>query len=163
MLPGDLWAAPASPKRGRTAADIMTADPRTCSPLSTVLETAAIFVESGQGAVAILEGGRPVGVVTDRGLVRALTRTPELADQPVSDLMSWGVVSVLPDDPLDLIREMFREQKERPLVVINPEHQLVGMISWSDLVPHLSEESAVEAVTESARRIPRVSTGRGGG
>jgi CBS domain-containing protein len=162
MLPGDLGAVSASPKRGRTAADIMTADPCTCSPLSTVLETAAIIVESGRGAVAILEGGRPVGVVTDRGLVRALTRTPELADRPVSDLMSW-VVSVLPDDPLDLIREKFREQQERPLVVLDPECQLVGMISWADLVPHLSDESSVEAVSVSATRVPRVSTGGGGG
>jgi CBS domain-containing protein len=163
MLTGDMGTAPASPERGRTAADIMTADPRTCSPLCTVLETAAIIVESGQGAVAILEGGRPVGVVTDRGLVRALMRAPELADQPVSDLMSRGVISVLPDDPLDLIREKFREQKGRPLVVIGPEYRLVGMISWADLVRHLSEEGAVEAVTGPETRVPRVSNGRGGG
>jgi hypothetical protein len=52
---------------------------------------------------------------------------------------------------------------ERPLVVMDPEYRIVGMIAWGDLVPHLSAGSAVEAVTESALRILRVSTGRGGG
>ena len=49
-----------------TAADVMTASPRTCSPFSTVLEAVMIFRDADCGAVPIVEDGKPVGVLTDR-------------------------------------------------------------------------------------------------
>ena len=41
-----------------TAADVMTATPRTCSTFSTVLEAVMIFRDNDCGAVPILDGGQ---------------------------------------------------------------------------------------------------------
>jgi len=64
-----------------TAADLMTASPRTCSKFSTVLEAVMIFRDADCGAVPILEDGKPVGVLTDRDVALALAahgeRLPE--------------------------------------------------------------------------------------
>ncbi len=42
-----------------TVADVMTADPRTCSTASTALEAALIFRDADCGAVPITDAGRP--------------------------------------------------------------------------------------------------------
>jgi CBS domain-containing protein len=142
----DPRAIPAAAKRGRTAADIMTASPRTCSPFSTVLEATLIFRDQDCGAVPVVDEGRPVGVATDRDVALAVPDDPDLADRPVSDIMSRGVVAVRPDDPLDVVNEKFADQKVRCLLVIDPDDQLVGLINRADLVPHLPQIGLREGV-----------------
>ena len=43
---------------GRTAAGVMTASPRTCSPFSTIVEAALIFRDADCGAVPVLNEGK---------------------------------------------------------------------------------------------------------
>jgi CBS domain-containing protein len=142
----DLRATPDAAKRRRTAADIMTASPRTCSPFSTVLEATLIFRDEDCGAVPVVDEGRPVGVATDRDVALAVPDDPDLADRPVSDIMSRGVVAVRPDDPLDVVHEKFGDRKVRCLLVIDPDDQLVGLINRADLVPHLPQIGLREGV-----------------
>ena len=124
----------------------MTASPRTCSPFSTVLEATLIFRDEDCGAVPVMDEGRPVGVATDRDVALAVPDYPDLADRPVSDIMSRGVVAVRPDDPLDVVNEKFGDQKVRCPLVIDPDGQLVGIINRADLVPHLPQEGLCEGV-----------------
>jgi CBS domain-containing protein len=154
MSPQDLRARPAAAQRQRTAADIMTANPRTCSPFSTVLEATLIFRDEDCGAVPVVDEGKPVGIVTDRDVALAVPDYPDLADRPVSDIMSRDVVEVRPDDPLDVVKEKFGEQKVRRLLVIDPDDQLVGIIAWADLVPYLPREDVGELVAEVVQRSP---------
>ena len=77
-----------------TAADVMTASPRTCSTFSTVLEAVMIFRENDCGAVPILAEGKPVAILTDRDVALAIAEIPDLVTRPVSDIMSPGIVSV---------------------------------------------------------------------
>ena len=124
----------------------MTASPRTCSPFSTVLEVTLIFRDEDCGAVPVVDEGRPVGVATDRDVALAVPDYPDLADRPVSDIMSRGVVAVRPDDPLDVVHEKFGDRKVRCLLVIDPDDQLVGLINRADLVPHLPQIGLREGV-----------------
>src|SRR4051794_33714385 len=72
-----------------TAADVMTAAPRTCAPGSTVLEAALIFRDGNCGVVPVTEAGRPVGVLTDRDLALAVADLDGLmADVAVGHLMA---------------------------------------------------------------------------
>ncbi|MBV8268167.1 MAG: CBS domain-containing protein [Planctomycetaceae bacterium] len=142
----DLRATPDAAKRRRTAADIMTASPRICSPYSTVLEATLISRDEGCGAVPVVDEGRPVGVATDRDVALAVPDDPDLADRPVSDIMSRGVVAVRPDDPLDVVNEKFADRKVRCLLVIDSDDQLVGIIDRADLVPHLPQVGLCEGV-----------------
>ena len=66
-----------------TAADVMTAAPRTCSTFSTVLEAVMIFRDNDCGAVPILEEGKPVAILTDRDVALAISEFPDLAGQTV--------------------------------------------------------------------------------
>src|SRR6516165_8721574 len=84
-----------------TASDVMTPSPRTCSTHSTVLEAVMIFRDNDCGAVPILDEGKPVAILTDRDVALAVSEIPNLVNQPVSAIMSPGIVAVAPQDHLE--------------------------------------------------------------
>jgi CBS domain-containing protein len=55
-----------------TAAQMMTADPRTVEPDDDVHEAAHVIVETGHNRIPVVEGGRLVGVISRADVVRAL-------------------------------------------------------------------------------------------
>lgn len=137
------------PPTPMTAADLMTPSPRTCSSYSTVLEAVLIFRDADCGAVPILEDGKPIGVLTDRDVALALAdRGEALPGLPVTEIMSRGVVSVAPDDPLDVVVEKFGDRGVRRLLVIDSNGLLHGIISWADVAPHVPDRTMGHAVSE---------------
>src|SRR5258707_15772664 len=77
-----------------TAADLMTANPRTCSSFSSVLEAVLIFRDAECGAVPILDDGKPVGVLTHRDRALALAEHgARLPSPPLGQVMTKGAVS----------------------------------------------------------------------
>ena len=121
----------------RTAANVMTAAPRTCSLFSTVLEAVMIFRDAECGAVPVVDDGVPVGILTDRDVALASTDDTALLSRPVTDIMSKGAVSVAPDTPLAEVLEKFGAPGVHHLVVIDAAGQIRGIITASDLAPFL--------------------------
>lgn len=135
-----------------TAADVMTANPRTCSAFSSVLEASVLFQDADCGAVPIVDGGQPVGILTDRDVALAVANNPELGIRPVSEFMNKDLVSVAPDAPLEEVAATFGEHGVHRLLVVDTAGQLQGIIAWSDLAPHMSERSLGHLVSEVVER-----------
>jgi CBS domain-containing protein len=133
-----------------TAADVMSANPRTCSAYSSVLEASVLFRDMDCGAVPVVEGGRPI--LTDRDVALAVANNPELGSRPVSEYMSKDVVSVAPDAPLEDVAATFGKHGVHRLLVVDAAGQLQGIIAWSDLAPHMSERSLGHLVSEVVER-----------
>ena len=68
----------------RTVQDIMSAPVMTASSSEPVADAAARMVEAGVGSVVIVEDGRPVGILTERDLVRVPAAGLD-AGSPVSE------------------------------------------------------------------------------
>ena len=135
-----------------TAADVMTTHPRTCSAFSSVLEASVLVRDVDGGAVPVLDGGRPVGILTDREVALAVANNPDLGNRPVSDFMSKDVISVAPEASLEEVGALFGQQGIHRLLVIDADGQLRGIIAWSDLAPHISEASLGRLVGEVDER-----------
>ena len=131
-----------------TAADVMTASPRTCSTFSTVLEAVMIFRDTDCGAVPILAEGKPVSVLTDRDVALALANFPDLVRRPVSDIMVSGVVAVAPEDSLEDVCEILRSQGVRRVLVVDPIMQVLGIIGWADIAPVISDRAMGQVVKD---------------
>jgi CBS domain-containing protein len=124
------------------ARDVLTDGPRTCSPASTVLEAVLIFRDADCGIVPITEEGRPVGVLTDRDVALTLAEhEDDLAATPVGALMSTNVATIDSDAMLDIVIDRLGAQGVRRLIVVDSDGLLVGVLSWTDLVPHVSERA----------------------
>jgi predicted transcriptional regulator len=122
-----------------TAADVMTAAPRTCSTFSTVLEAVMIFRDNDCGAVPILEDGKPVAILTDRDVALAISQFPDLSSRPVSSIITPGIVSVAAEDRLERVCEVLRAQGVRRTLVVDSHGLVTGIIGWADIAPVLSD------------------------
>ena len=102
-----------------TAADVMTPAPRTCSAFSSVLEATMVFRDVGCGAVPIVDGDRPIGILTDRDVALALSEFPDLESRPVTDVMTKGTVSVSSGASLQEVQATFAEHGLHRLLVVD--------------------------------------------
>ena len=128
---------PSPTRSSMTAADMMTANPRTCSPFSTVLEAVMIFRDADCVAVPVVDDGVPVGILTDRDVALASSEDHDLMARPVTDIMTEGAISVAPDAPLEEVREKLGAQGVHHLLVVDAAGQLQGIITSSDLAPFI--------------------------
>jgi CBS domain-containing protein len=107
-----------------------------------------VFRDAGCGLVPVTEGGRPVGVVTDRDIALALAEhETDLAGTPVESLMTKAVVTIAVADSVDAAVETLGGHGVRRLLVVDSEGRLVGVLSWADLAPHLSERGLGRTVS----------------
>jgi CBS domain-containing protein len=145
-------ATDARKPRPLTAADVMTPGPRTCSPFSTVIEAVLIFRDADCGAVPVVDAGEPVGILTDRDVALALADVPDLSRRPVSDIMTRGAVVVRPEATLAEVAEQFGASAVRRLLVADSAGQLLGIIAFADVAPHLPDRDLGAVVTEVVER-----------
>jgi CBS domain-containing protein len=99
----------------------------------TIAEAARRMNEASVGAVVVVDGDQPVGIVTDRDLVvRGIARNLP-ADARVDAVMSDDLVTLPADAD---IREAFKIFHSRPLrrIPILEEGRLVGMVTADDLL-----------------------------
>jgi CBS domain-containing protein len=144
---------PSTEPKTVTAADVMTASPRTCSPFSTVLEAVMIFRDANCGAVPVVDAGVPVGILTDRDVALALADFPDLSRHPVADIMTRGVATIEPGATLDQILERFAAARVHRLLVTSPDGQLLGIIAASDVIPDFIDLGVAPTAGEASRAI----------
>ena len=110
--------------------EVMTPDPVTVVTNTSLGEAARLMRERDIGILPVLEGGKLVGVVTDRDLaIRGLT---EDSQPTVGQIFSPDVHSVGPGDSAASARMAMERWKVRRLPV-SEGGRLVGMVSLGDL------------------------------
>jgi len=96
---------------------------------STQLADAArLMTEKGIGCVVITENGKPVGVLTEKDIMKEIVRDKNVFEKDVGSLMSRPLVSVSPDTPVVDALDLMRKKDIRRLPVIN-EGRLEGLVT----------------------------------
>jgi len=109
---------------------------------ATVEEAAALMAEKGVGSLAIVdEGGRPVGIITERDVVKAVARRA-LEAKVIEVGTTSNLLTASPeDDEYEVLKKM-RERRVRHLLVVDKEGKLVGVLSIRDFL----EDAALRAL-----------------
>ena len=106
----------------------------TVFPEQTIRQALALLAENNIGALVVVDDAqRPVGIVSERDIVRELARSEAIFGRPVSSLMTRKVVLGVPRDDLSAVSHTMTERRIRHLPVIEDE-RLVGIISIGDVV-----------------------------
>jgi CBS domain-containing protein len=118
----------------------------TAKPATTLLEVAEKLAAKRIGAIVVVGAkGAVVGIVSERDIVRALSRQgPDCLNRPVSESMTREVITCQQTDTLDELTAMMTERRFRHLPVITDD-ALVGIISIGDVVKHRVAEVTMEA------------------
>ncbi len=105
------------------------------NPRATVQEVCELMVKESVGAVIVLDEGKLVGILSERDVVRRVTagrRNPE--STTVSDVMTAPVRTVPEGTEAEAALEIMHHGNFRHLPLIDPEGQVVGMLSVRDLL-----------------------------
>jgi CBS domain-containing protein len=131
--------------------DLMTENPSTCEPNMPVTEVAKVMARENVGPIPVVEGGRLVGLVTDRDLVvRVLAEGRDPEQTTVGEVATSSVETVSPEANLDeALRIMARNQVRRLPVV--EDDRLVGIVAQADVARHADEVKTGEVVEEISK------------
>lgn len=126
---------------------IMTPYVRCVKPDVTLVEAAVVMRDMDVGALPICEGGRLIGMLTDRDLaLRAVAECRDPRWTMVKDVMTDGVVYIYSDQEVEDAAELMERKQVRRLPVLNREKRLVGIVSLGDVAIHTSNELSGEAL-----------------
>lgn len=121
------------------------------APDATLAEIAALMGTHHHSCVLVCEGERPVGLISERDLVRVLARV--LAGEQAGtagDIMSSPVVSIAAGEPVDEASRKMATHRIRRLVVLDDDGVLAGLLSQSDLTrAHLARIEAHQTLLEA--------------
>jgi CBS domain-containing protein len=93
------------------------------------------------GSIPVCEGGKIVGMVTDRDIaVRALANGKDLSKLEAKDVMSKDVVFCRDNEEAEDAIRIMEDNRIRRLPVLNDAKRLVGMVSLGDISHALSQE-----------------------
>ncbi len=122
--------------------DSMTREVATLPPQATAGEALALSVERRIRHMPVVEGGRLVGIVSDRDLRSAIpalgdpARSEALGRVRVREIMTREVATARPGDPVEEAANAMREKKIGCLPVVE-EGALVGIVTSSDVMEAL--------------------------
>ena len=115
-------------------------------PEETVHEAAKRMAHHEVGTLVVVEGNRPVGMLTDRDLVIwVMAKEPVPLHQPVGDIMTRHPVCIAEHLPLTEALVRMRGYQVRRLVVVNDAQAVAGIVSLDDVLLRLGEEQQAVA------------------
>jgi len=101
---------------------------------ATVKDAVDMMVEKNIGAVMIMDGKRPIGIFTERDLLkRVCAKCGVLSETPVKEVMTAGVICGSPDDDIQYAINVMTQHRIRHLPICD-ETGLKGIISIGDIL-----------------------------
>lgn len=133
-----------------TLREIMTPNPVTVDPQATLKEVATLMLEQDIGAVLVMDGDRPSGIITDRDIVIRAVAYGHDYGTAVTDYTTGSVFTMEADtDVQEAAREMADRQLRR--LPVTDGGKVVGMVSLGDLAVRASgdaDETALQGVSQ---------------
>ena len=131
--------------------DVMTPNPATVEASTSILEAAKTMAGEDVGPLPVTEGGRLVGIVTDRDIVvRVLAEGRDPQSTTVADIASSELVTVSPDDDLDQALRKMASSQVRRLPVVEGD-RIIGIVAQADVARQAPEQQTGEVVEEISR------------
>ena len=115
-----------------TIADVMTKSVISVDASMTVNGAAKMMEDAKVGAVIVMENNTPVGIVTDRDLVKVVTHAYDIST-PVKQIMSSPLFSINSDESVRTAADLMHDRGIRKLPVIDGEN-VIGIITATDIV-----------------------------
>ena len=131
--------------------DFMTRDVRTARPEDTIQQLARMMAEADTGAIPVLDGDRPVGLVTDRDIVVRGLAQGRGPDTTASQVMTGNLEFANEDDDLDEVSDKMARLQVRRLLVLDNSHRLCGIVSLGDFAQEGKRKDAGEALQDISR------------
>jgi CBS domain-containing protein len=122
--------------------------PLTSNPNDRLVHARRMMLDRGVGRLPVVEGGRLVGIISERDVAKSLRAFRDLNDTAskqnariynilVSDVMTQDVKYVYVDTPLDEVTKIILTENRGGLPVLSRRDEVVGMITRRSILDYL--------------------------
>jgi CBS domain-containing protein len=133
----------------REAEEVVTA-----SPDETARELAETMQEENVGSVVVVDGGEPVGIVTDRDIaVRGVAQGRDLDDATANDVMTEDLVVVNAHDEISELIDTLDAAGVRRMPVVDGD-EIAGIVTLDDIAVLLAVE--LDGIAEEMSSLSNV-------
>ena len=116
-------------------ADVMTKDVRTMLPDQSFAEVIGMMAtRSFHHMLVVNEDERLQGVISDRDVLRALSRTPDWSKKSVAEIMNPDSITTTPDSGISAAVRLMLENRINCLPVMGPDGRVAGILTTTDLL-----------------------------
>lgn len=131
--------------------EVMTGSVVSAEPAASVREIAELMRERNVGSVVLVDGGRAVGVLTDRDLVLGVLADGREATDRAGDHASAPVVTATPEMDVEEAAELMMRHAIRRLPVLDGE-RLTGIVTLDDLAARTGDPELAQHMTSQITR-----------
>jgi CBS domain-containing protein len=114
--------------------DVMSRDVKVVRLDSSVKEVVATMNKFDIGSIVVMQGGRPVGIITERDILRRIVE-PCLAPETLTarQVMSSPVLTINETASVDEAAKLMAKKNVKKLPVVDKQ-KLVGIVTLTDIV-----------------------------
>lgn len=135
--------------------DIMTSSVKTATREQSLRDVAILMRDGDMGSVPVVEGGKLVGIVTDRDIVVRSIADGRDASTSVAEAMTTDIFAVKPDDFVFEAIRLMGDKQVRRVPVVDENGNLAGIIAMADIALEMEDER------EIAETLEEISSGSG--
>jgi CBS domain-containing protein len=115
-------------------------DVLTIHPNQSLKDAAALLTKHNIGALVVVnDSNAPVGILSERDIVRAAARRDDALNLPINAVMTRDVVTGSPQDDLEVVLQSMTDGHFRHMPILE-QGTLVGIVSILDLVKAQSDQ-----------------------
>jgi CBS domain-containing protein len=137
---------------------LMSGSPFVLPPSRRTIDALELMVRKDIGSVPIVEKGKLVGIITERDIVRKITKSFDYLNRPLRETANKPVVTVTPSTPIWEAFEIMLKNNIRRLPVLS-KGKLVGIVTEKDLFKWVVEvvysPNVPKEITKLLRRKTR--------
>lgn len=129
--------------------DIMTTDLITITPAHTVGDMYSIFKSKPLHHLLVIEGGKLIGIVTDREVLKVLSpfinskheasRDQLTLSYTARQLMKKQPATIKPNASVRAAAQSILDNNVFLLPVVDNDEKLIGVLSWKDVLRYIIE------------------------
>jgi len=122
--------------------DIASKSVVTVNPYDSLALVRELMIKHSIGRVVVVDGGRPVGIITKKDVVRFLAADDSdrsLIEIPASEVMSVGLITVKPDVDVKDASKLMLKRGVSSLLVVGEGGGLMGIATKTDVCRYYGE------------------------
>lgn len=117
----------------RKVKDVMIKNVKTISPSASMAEAAKLMKKNRIGSLVVVEGERPIGIITERDLAYKIIAEEKGVDMTVREVMTADLKTAEPEKSIKDAARLMAAHVIRRLPVVEG-GRLVGIISIEDIM-----------------------------
>ncbi len=107
---------------------------------STVYDALVLMADKNIGAVLVIDNGKLSGIFSERDYARKVILQGKAShDTKISEVMTFKLITVTPDQPLEVAMIIMSDKHIRHLPVLEAD-ELIGIISINDVVSSIMKD-----------------------